>query len=260
MADEPCSGWVPNHALCSAWDSFTPEVQAYADRVASRVIWAATGRQFGLCDVTVRPCWVPSEPLYQAFPVGYYGEGFWSLQGTQGGGVTLLASGGCACSSGCACEPPQMPLPGPVASVSQVVIDGIVLAPSAYRVDLESYLVRQDGLAWPGPQNLGAVLGEENTWAVTYQQGVTVPLTLLDAAGLYACEVGKARTGGSCQLPNRVRSVTRAGVEINYVNEDDFLKQNRTGYDAVDSILYSYNPYGLTQRPRVLSPDLPRYR
>lgn len=260
MADEPCAGWVPNHALCPAWASSTPEVQAYADRVASRVIWSATGRQFGLCEVTVRPCWAPLEPLYQAFPVGYYGEGFWSLQGISGGGVMLIGNGGCACSAACACQPPQIPLPGPVDSVTSVTIDGAVLNPAAYRVDLGSYLVRQDGLAWPGPQNLAALPGAANTWSVTYVQGVPVPLALLDAAGLYACEVAKARTGGSCQLPNRVRSVTRAGVEINYVNEDDFLEKNRTGYDAVDSIIYSYNPYGLTQRPRVVSPDMPRYR
>src|SRR6188472_1462866 len=112
MADEPCAGWVPNHALCPAWATYDPAVQAYADRVASRVIWAATGRQFGLCTVTVRPCWVPQEPLYQAFPVGYYGEGFWSLQGVSGGGVVVLANGGCACGSGCMCQPPQIALPG----------------------------------------------------------------------------------------------------------------------------------------------------
>jgi hypothetical protein len=259
MADEPCTGWAPNHALCPAWAATDPAIQAYADRVASRVIWAATGRQYGLCAVTVRPCWTPQEPLYQSFPVGYYGEGYWGLQGVPGG-VVVFATGGCACASACLCQPPQIALPGPVASITQVVIDGVVLDPAAYRLDLESYLVRIDGLSWPNTQNLGAALGLTNTWAVTYQQGVAVPDTLQDAAGLYACEVAKARTGGSCQLPNRVRSVTRAGVEINYINEDDFLAKGRTGYDAVDSIIYSYNPYGLTERPRVVSPDLPRYR
>lgn len=260
VSDEPCAGWSPNHALCSGWSGYDPAIQNYADRVASRVIWSATGRQFGLCTVTVRPCWAPVEPLYQAFPVGAYGEGFWSLQGTLGGGVVVTALGGCSCASVCGCRPPQIALPGPVDSVTQVVIDGVVLDPSAYRVDSGSYLVRQDGNAWPLGQNLAAVLGTSGTWAVTYQQGVAVPASLLDAAGLYACEVAKARTGGSCQLPNRVRSVTRAGVEINYVNEDDYLAKGRTGYDAVDSIIYSYNPYGLTQRPRVASPDLPQYR
>jgi hypothetical protein len=259
MADEPCAGWSPNHDLCPDWGGFTPTTQAYADRVATRVIWAATGRQFGLCTTTVRPCWMPQEPLYQTFPVGYYGEGYWALNGVPGG-VVVFAVGGCACATACGCTPPQIALPGPIDSITSVVIDGVVLDPSKYRVDLGSYLVRTDGLAWPTTQNLGAAPGLPNTWQVTYQLGIAVPASLQDAAGLYACEIGRGITGGSCQLPNRVRSITRQGVEINYVNEDDYLTKGRTGYDAVDSIISSYNPHGLTQRPRVKSPDLPQYR
>lgn len=258
MADEPCDGWTPNHDLCGAWGTFTPEIQAYADRVAARVIWAATGRQFGLCTVTVRPCWALQEPLYQAFPVNAYGEGYWTLVAGPGASVIPIAVGACSCATACQCSPPQMPLPGPVASVSQVLIDGVVLDPAAYRVDNASYLVRQDGQAWP-LQNLALASGV-GTWSVTYQQGEAVPAALLDAAGMYACEVGKARSGGSCQLPNRVQSVTRQGVEIQYIDTSDYLDKGRTGYEAVDSIIYSYNPYGRAERPRVLSPDLPQYR
>jgi hypothetical protein len=258
--DAPCSGWVPNHSLCGSWAALSAAQQAYADRVAIRVIWAATGRQFGLCPVTVRPCWVPQEPLYQAFPVGYYGEGYWSLQGVSGGGVVVLANGSCACSSGCACSPPQVALPGPVDSIMSVIIDGVPLGPAAYRLDLGTYLVRTDGGSWPAPQNLAANAGATSTWTVSYLQGVAVPADLQDAAGLYACQIGKAIQGGNCQLPNRVRSVTRQGVSIDFIQEDDFLEKGRTGYDLVDSILATYNPHGLTQRPRFLSPDLPRFR
>lgn len=258
--DQPCTGWAPNHALCSSWASFSADVQAYADRVATRVIWAASGRQFGLCTVTVRPCWQRQLPVYQTFPVGTYGEGYWSLVGLPGNSVQVFPGTMCACSPGCACSPPQMALPGPVASVSEVAINGVVLGAGAYRVDHGTYLVRQDGQAWPMTQDLSAVDGSANTWHVTYQQGVAVPAELQDAAGLYACEIGRARAGGTCQLPNRVQQITRAGVTIDYVNTDDYLANGRTGYDQVDMILHSYNPYGLTQRPRVLSPDLPQYR
>jgi hypothetical protein len=257
--DGPCSGWAPNHALCAAWSGFTPTTQTYADRVASRVIWSASGRQFGLCDVTVRPCWTPQQPLYQAFPVGYYGEGYWSLQGAPGG-VVVFAAGGCACNSACLCQPPQIALPGPVDSITEVAINGVVLGAGAYRVDNGSYLVRTDGQMWPNTQDLSAVDGAANTWHVRYQQGQAVPDDLNDAAGLYACQLGMALTGGTCQLPNRVQEITRAGVSIQYVDTGDYLKEGRTGYDQVDTILHSYNPYGLVQRVRVLSPDLPTYR
>lgn len=258
--DQPCSGWAPNHALCAAWSGFSVATQAYADRVATRVVWAATGRQFGLCTVTVRPCWSPQLPAYQTYPVGSYGEGYWSLMGTVGGGVQVFPGALCACAGSCLCEPPQIALPGPVASVTEVAINGVVLGAGAYRVDNGTYLVRQDGQAWPQTQDLSAIDGAANTWHVSYQQGQAVPDELQDAAGLYACEVGRALTGGSCQLPNRVRQVTRAGVTIDYVNTDDYLVNGRTGYDQVDMILHSFNPYGLTQRPRVVSPDMPRFR
>jgi hypothetical protein len=258
--DEPCTGWVPNHALCGAWSGFSSDVQAYADRIATRVIWAASGRQYGLCTTTVRPCWMNQLPLYQTFPVGTYGEGYWSLVGTPGGGVQVFPGAQCSCAAACACLPPQVALPGPVASVTEVVIDGVTLDPAAYRVDNSTYLVRQDGQSWPQAQNLSAVDGSAGTWHVTYQLGQAVPPSLQDAAGLYACEVGRALTGGTCQLPNRVRQITRAGTTIDFVNTDDYLKDGRTGYDQVDMILHSYNPWGLVQRPRVLSPDLPQYR
>lgn len=260
MADEPClTGWAPNTGLCSKWGSYSAPVQAYALRIATRVIWAATGRQFGTCPRTVRPCWSPQAPLYQAYPVGYYGEGYWTLLGTSAGGVQLIGASGCACSSACQCSPPQIALPPVVQSVTSVVIDGVALDPSAYQLQA-GYLVRMDGLSWPTQQDLSKPAGQANTWSVTFQQGDPVPDTLNDAAGLYACQIGAALTGGSCQLPNRVQSVTRQGVDITYVNDADYLKEGRTGYDLVDSIIATYNPKALPQRPRVLSPDLPIYR
>lgn len=259
MADQPCAGWVPNIALCSKWSTYSPTTQAYALRVATRVLWAATGRRFGLCSRTVRPCYAPQAPLYATYPVGYYGEGYWTLLGTSGGSVDLIGASGCACSSACQCRPPQIALPPHVKAVTQVVIDGVVFDPANYQLQ-GGYLVRMDGKSWPTQQNLGAVLGGENTWSVTWTEGEDVPDDLQDAAGIYACQIGAALTGGTCQLPNRVQSITRQGATIDYVNADDYLEKGRTGYDLVDSVINTYNPGGLLQRPRFLSPDLPIYR
>lgn len=257
--DQPCSGWSPNTAICSAWSTYSAAVQTYATRVAIRVLWVATGRQFGLCPRTVRPCWSVQEPLYQTFPVGYYGEGYWQLLGTAGGVRVYSTGGACGCASACQCSPPQIPLPPVVDSITSVQIDGVVLDPSAYQLQ-RGYLVRMDGQSWPFNQDLSKPLGQVNTWGVTYQEGEAVPADLQDAAGLYACQVGAALSGGSCQLPNRVQSVTRQGVTIDYINADDYLDKGRTGYEIVDSVIVTYNPKGLQQRPRFLSPDLPIYR
>ena len=57
-----------------------------------------------------------------------------------------------------------------------------------------------------------------------------------------------------------MQSVTRQGVTIDYVSADDYLDHGRTGYEIVDSVIVTYNPKGLMQRPRFASPDMPIFR
>ena len=71
-------------------------------------LWEATGRVYGTCTVTVMPC------------------NDWGV-----------LCGACWSNfRGCACIfVPEVKLPGPVASVTEVVIDGVALDPDAYRID-----------------------------------------------------------------------------------------------------------------------------
>lgn len=261
--DDPGSGWVPNTALCSRWAGYTTATQAYALRVATRVIWAATGRRFGLTSVTVRPSRPAQLPLYRVYPVGFQGYGFWTLYGDAGGGYQVINTCGCGDASyplgACSCGAADIAIPDNVADVTSVVVDGVTIDPSTY-VLAGGYLTRIDGKGWPFVQNFSLPAGSTGTWSITYDQGIAVPDDLQDAAGLYACQVGAAVSGGTCQLPNRVQSVTRSGVEINYVDPGSYLDNGRTGYDMVDSIIVTYNPHGLPQRARFVSPDLPVYR
>lgn len=265
MVDQPGAGWAPNTALCSKWGTYSPAVQAYALRVASRVIWAATGRQYGLESVTVRPSRPVQSPLYRTYPVGFAGYGYWTLYGINGGeAFQVVNTCGCGSSgvtgvSSCSCGAADISIPDNVASIVSVVIDGVLLDPSAY-VLLGGYLTRTDGKGWPFVQDFSFPAGSTGTWSVTYMQGQAVPDDLNDAAGLYACQVGAAATGGSCQLPNRVQSVTRTGLDIQFIDPGDFLQENRTGYSAVDSIIATYNPDGLRQRARISSLDVPQFR
>jgi hypothetical protein len=252
----PCSGWTPNTALCSNWATYDPAVQAYAQRFAIYVLYAATGRQFGLCPVVVRPCETPNPMLYRSYPVGAYGPEPYVLDGVAGG-VVLGYLGGGDCVGG-GCHPPEIPLPGPVNSITSVTVDGVALDPSAYRLD-GTRLVRQDGEGWPA-QDLSLADGQVGTWSVSYVRGLPVPDVLNDAAGAYACEVAKGRTGGTCQLPSRVASISRQGVDVQFVSAEDYLDKGRTGYAEVDQIIAAYNPDGIRRPPRVLSPDLPTFR
>lgn len=256
----PCAGWVPDHSVCSDWTSFDADTQAYADAVAIQVIWAATGREFGLCDVTVRPCRPRADPLYQTFPVSY----FWGLAGVGAEVAPNMAgwSGvldACGCGALCGCDIDDIHLPGPVASVTTVKVDGDVIDPSGYRLDGER-LVRLGGQSWPASQDFALADTEEGTWSVTYQRGVAVPTLLQLAAGDYACEVAQARAGGACKLPARVQSFSRQGVDVQMVDTTDYLSKGLTGVATVDQIIQSFNPYGLKARPRVVSPDLTVFR
>jgi hypothetical protein len=263
--DQPGTGWTPSTGLCSRWNSYSATVQAYALRVATRVLWAATGRRFGLTSVTVRPTRPAQQPLYRTYPAGYQGYGYWTLFGVNGGNAyQIVNTCGCGSTGGtvlnaCACGGADISIPDDVDSISSVVIDGVLLDPSKY-ILLGGYLTRTDGLAWPYVQDFSLVPPATGTWSVTYNQGIPVPADLNDAAGLYACQVGAAATGGSCQLPNRVQHITRTGLEIQYIDPGNYLDNNRTGYDAVDSVIVTYNPKGLTQRPRFVSLDTPQFR
>ena len=251
-------GWTPEIGLCPDWDTagHTDATKAYALRTASYVLWASTGRRFGLCPVTVRPCRPVSPPLYVTFPA-------WQLWTTEvpGGGIAggeqLAPPEGC-CAGACRCQPPQIALPGPVGSVTNVSLDGVTLDPAAYRL-VGNLLVRQDGEIWPASQDLAAPAGSPNTWSVTYTRGEAVPAVLNDAAGIYACEIAKARTGGPCSLPGRVQSISRQGVDIEYVDTSNYLERGLTGLAEVDQIIVTINPYGLKARPRVVSLDLPSF-
>ncbi len=239
--------------LCSTWSSYTAAQQAYALSFATQVIWAATGRRFGLCAVTIRPCIGRSEGLYQTFPVA----GHWSVYGVTGG--ITVQYGSCDCCERSACSAAALPLPGPVASITTVTIDGVVVDPSTYRLD-GHLLVRQDGAGWPVTQDLSAAEGSADTFSIAYQRGEAVPTILNDVAGRYACEVAKGMVGGSCALPNRIQSLTRNGIDLTMMDPGDYLSQGRTGFAEIDQMITAYNPDGLRSRPRVLSPDLPTYR
>ena len=255
--DGPCS-WTINTTLCPSWGNYSAATQAWATSLASLVLWAATGRQYGGCSKTVRPCWAQQEPLYQTWPVGWDGEGYWGLRGAVG--AVVLIGGGCGCSASCVCSPSQVALPGPVGAVTQVQVDGVNLVQGTDYLVQGSYIVRANNLIWPASQNLSLPLGQVNTWGITYNVGVAPPQAVLDAAGIYACELAKARTGGQCQLPNRVQRITRQGVDIEFVDTQDYLSKGRTGLADVDAVIAALNPHGLAAPLRVLSPDVAQFR
>lgn len=259
MANEPCNWDIVFNDCCDCWDSVSPNIQARALNYATSILWAATGRQFGLCEQTVRPCgrycnsgaqgWIWNDGLFSPW-LPYVFNGQWRN--------CWCGCGGPGC---CTCEPhQQVYLPGPVAQVTQVVQDGFVIDPSLWRVDNNQWLVRTSG-EWPTCQDYNVDSGvgvfNDNTLQVTYMRGYAVPQILLDAAATLACEFAKACTGAACRLPGRLSTVARQGVQLTFQNIDELINNMFTGIPEVDLAIKMFNPYGLARPMRIFSPDLP---
>lgn len=246
----PClDGWTLDTSCCGDfWATLTPQEQTAATQVAVFVIWAATGRRYGPCPVTVRPC----GPV--CFDNGIAG---WSW--TNGTFVPYVVGGewfNCVCGLDCcSCEPSQqLYLPGPVASVTSVVQDDVVVPASQYRVDNGRWLVRTEG-SWPMCQNYNVDSGD-GTLFVTYLRGEAVPAYLNQAAGIYACEWAKACQGIACEMPSRVVTLTRQGTTFQFTDIDNLLTRGFTGIQRVDQLIALENPYGVTHRARLISPEI----
>ena len=215
-----------------------------AENMAVSVIWALSGRQFGVCPVTTRPC-PPQQHLFRYrydWPVtAYYGLSELDR---------YLLIQGCGCAGYCRESGPSMlHLPGPVQSVTTVTIDGIQLDPATYR--LEGDVLYRLGGIWPS-QNLGLPAGENGTWTVEYMQGTPPPAGTGKLVGLLALEFLNACNGGKCRLPRNVSNVSRQGVSFDMYNPNDIYDSGKTGLAEIDMWLAAINPHHLACAPEVL--------
>lgn len=252
-------GWnVEPAGLCSNWATLTEAQQNTAMRIATSVMWAATGRRFGPCQLTLRPCqskeWAEQ---YRAYPA-------WWTGGSNGsaGFFPVLYAGewtNCGCGVGCCCRPHcEIILPGPVASIVEVMVHGEVVPSTDYRVDVAEgswRLVRMSGGCWPTCQNLNELADGAHAFAVTYTRGTAVPQSVLDATGLLACEFGKQLAGADCGLPPRLQSMTRQGVTAEFIVNEIDVNTFQTGINLVDMVIRAQNPSRRTRPPLIISPD-----
>lgn len=257
----PC-GWSINTSCCPTWSTYTVEVRNQATIWATSILHALSGRQFGACPVTIRPCGPRDNPSggWMAYPVTT--DGAYTGMGWPASLLSPYVLDGvwhnCACAGACCCRATaEAWLPGPVDSVTEVRVDGVILDPSTYRVDNDTWLVRTDGGRWPECQDLDTSdPAAAGTFFVTYLRGKALPLAGTLAAGQLACEYAKACSGADCRLPAQLTSLARQGVEITLPDTTALLNAGLTGVADVDLWLRSVNPDCKTHRSRVYSPDI----
>lgn len=242
----PCEDW-PIHWTCDV-SARSPEVTGYAVRAATRILFALSGRRFGQCTVTLRPCaddcgdvaawplWGDSSLLVSRTPWDFY-----RLPYCSG-----YCTGGCSCRHLSAVR-----LPALTSRVVEVKLDGTPMATGAYRLVGKDLVRTDNGASWPRCNDLSAGDDRPGTWSVTAVIGEEVPDSGRLAMGELACEITKAASGMDCRLPPGVTQLVRQGVTIQYPDVGQLLKDGRTGLYLVDLFLASENPNGLTRRPRV---------
>lgn len=252
---------------CASWDAVwtcdvsceSPTVTAQAVELATEVVWALSGRQFGLCEVTLRPC--RRECTDFPWPSGGYSE--WA--GTTWISPALISGQWfnviCGrCTRGCSCSSiSEVLLPAPVHDVVQVKIDGVVVTGSDYRLDDNRILVLLNG-DWPTCNDLALADTEPNTWSVTARYGLEVPAGGAWAVGELACELIRARNGEDCRLPRNVTQLVRQGVTIQFPDVRELMREGLTGLYLVDQFVTTWNPSHLRRRSGTYSVDQPPAR
>lgn len=243
--DDSC--WPVDDEACEEFATFEEPIKEMAKALAAQSMRALTGYAVGGCPGTLRPCSVRCAA----------GSAHWhwsngTFMPVNVAGTWINAT--CGCGWDCSHDGVQaITLPGWVASVQQVKIDGEVLDPTAYRVDDHRELVRTDGEPWPSGQNMGLPDSEVGTFSVTYMTGIEVDAVGARAAGLLACEFAKALAGKTCELPKSVVTVVRQGITL--TKTPGVFPDGLTGNLVVDAYTLRYNPYRSKQQSAVWSPD-----
>ncbi len=237
-----CQPWATSADVGSPCDDYEFNILLLDESLqfASDILFDLTGRQWpGTCTATIRPC--------------SYGS-----------------PGHCGCRNRatCACRSlSEFLLPGPVDSIGEVKVDGVVLATARYRVDdyrrlvflPESTSAALQG--WPCCQRLDLADTEDETWAITYSYGQDPPIGGLRAAAALGCQLALAfepETIGACRLPKRVTSLSRQGVSIAVLDPLTLFADGKTGLEEVDLWVASIFLGAARRRATVRVPGQPR--
>ncbi len=242
-----CDPWPVS---CVDWTGIEPTVTGSAVAAASEWLWALSGRQFGSCPVLLRPC----RDDCDTGPGGWWWDG-WSWPAdrfTPGwlGAACGVCTGACSCSA-----TSEVVFKHPVQSVTEVLVDGLVVPASGYALYHGHRLVRVDG-TWPTCQDWQVPVSGVGAWSVTAVYGFPVPELGKLGMGEAAREFGLACTPGAvCRLPSRVQSVVRQGVTQNFASLKELADAGATGLPVVDRFVDAVNPGHIRQRPGIWNPD-----
>lgn len=235
----PCQPWIDPDDVADCCGilagSDNAEALTAAADSASAILFQLTGNRYtGTCERTVRPvgpdfCWAPRLTWRDRHSLS------------------------------------RVKLAGYVTAIVEVLIGPDLVDPLGYRIDDHRYLTRMagaDGNAqrWPVNPRLDLPIGEEGTFAITYEHGLQPPGAGVAAASSLACELYRAcpapgDTPGECRLPAGAKRIVRQGVTVEIVSAlAAMLKTGATGLTAVDAFLAVYAT--TSRKSAIWSPDI----
>lgn len=216
--DGPCNWPAMGCPSCDGVDCLTASQRTELEAMAQYQLWAATGRVYGTCEVTVYPC-----------------NDYSTICGTCNSAFRQ-----CGCS-----WVDEIKLAGPVASITSVVVDGVTLSDTAYRVDDWQWLVRLDGGTWPANAD-----PTTDDFLVTYELGEAPPAGAGINVGRLVCSWSSCSNSG-CRIPKNTQQLTRQGVTMLF---------NQTGFGVLEVDQWVASVNMPTRAGAVHSPDLPHVR
>lgn len=251
----PCADWITADDVfdcrpCSsiaAGDQDATLAASVVD-VASDLLWRLSGRKYpGTCTDTVRPC---------ARRSAGGAPGWWSWASPTWGSCSCQSPDVRAC--GCSrLDAIRLGVDYPVLSITTVKVDGVTLVDgSDYRLDDSAWLTRIDGEGWPCCQDLTLADTELDTFSVEFSYGRVPSAPAVAAAKALACELYRLCATGTCNLPQRIRTISRQGVEVGFIDPMDFLAEGKTGLYQVDLFLSAERHDAAHRGTVVVNPDV----
>jgi hypothetical protein len=208
---------------CDCGDTTEEEMQELIDSASDIIAIITGGKVAGRCTDIVRPC----------------------------GGRSC--SCGSSTLSGCGCVPIDgITLAGMDPTIEEILIDGDPF--EEYAIVDGTLLVRTDGAAWPGYQDITRPPDQAGTFQVEYSYG-WVPGLAKDAAAEIVCSFIKSGPQDSRKPHPNTRSMSISGVQISLEQMADEIKRRAFLMPFVSRLLTVYAPNGPTPT-FVYSPEL----
>lgn len=255
----PCEVWPIRWPARCDLSAATPEITGIAAQMASEVLYQLSGQRFSECPTTLRPC------REECYGTGWPGWSQWWQWGTYpqpywfNGQWFNMGCGQCGTSCSCTAISETM-LPGPVTSIVEVKVDGVVLVNGVdYRVDDYRKLVRL-GDVWPWCNDLNQPDTAVGTWSVAVVFGEPVPVLGQLAAGELACYFLSILLGADCELPPGVTDITRQGISMSLAEATTDLLNFFQRFPIAYLFLKTYNPNNLQVRAKAYDLDGPDFR